>query len=128
MFLTNDKNSTKKKFQKPNILRRKAKAPIQRPQVTVASYESPDINSLVTTAFVDDSLNVNEVPNRLTKQVVIKQRIDKPNQLVNKPTQKLRQTTFCFEENALHGSKSIGKKGNGNDIKFTLITPTSKSK
>ncbi|CAH2050726.1 unnamed protein product, partial [Iphiclides podalirius] len=126
MFVSNDKNSAKKKFQKPNILRRKVKVAVQRPKVTVESYESPDIHSLVTTAFENESINVNDTQHRLTKQVVFKQRIDTPNQIINKPPQKLISSAKISEENVLHSSKGIAKKANGNDITFAVITPKTK--
>ncbi|XP_013176648.1 PREDICTED: probable lysine-specific demethylase ELF6 [Papilio xuthus] len=116
MFVSQDKN-VKKKFQKPNILRRKTK-PLSRPQATSESFESPDGKSLVSPSSVDKSFNSHEGQNRVAKQIVIKHR-EKPNQLINKSTQKLISASLISEDKS---SNAVVKKENANDITFTIIT------
>ncbi|KPJ16450.1 hypothetical protein RR48_05529 [Papilio machaon] len=117
MFVSQDKN-VKKKFQKPNILRRKTKTPLPRPQATSECFESPDGKSLVSSSLVDKSFNAHEGPNKVAKQIVIKHR-EKPNQLFNKSTQKLISASLISEDNS---STAVVKKENDSDITFTIIT------
>lgn len=122
MFVSQDKN-VKKKFQKPNILRRKTKGPLARPPATSESLESPDAKSLVTTSL-EKSLNAHEGQSRIAKQIVIKHR-EKPNQFINKSTQKVISASSIPEDNSL---TTLVKTENVSDITFTIITTQDNSK
>lgn len=122
MFVSQDKN-VKKKFQKPNILRRKTKGPLARPPATSESLESPDAKSLVTTSL-EKSLNAHEGQSRIAKQIVIKHR-EKPNQFINKSIQKVISASSIPEDNSL---TTLVKTENVSDITFTIITTQDNSK
>ncbi|XP_068626551.1 uncharacterized protein [Battus philenor] len=122
MFVSQDRNVSKRKFQKPNILRKKAKVPVFRPQVTTETNESLDVKSLVTT-LEDKQLDLSKVQNRSTKQALDKQKIEKPNHVLNRSAQKVISSSFISEDNPLSTSKRIIRKGKPKDITFALITP-----
>ncbi|XP_050356667.1 oocyte zinc finger protein XlCOF28-like [Nymphalis io] len=62
MFVSHENtNSSKKKFQKPNILRKRSnllnRTSNVRTSNKTATYESPDVQSLLTTSFINDQKN-----------------------------------------------------------------------
>lgn len=69
MFVSHERNGAKKKFQKPNILRRKPKVPV-KPNVSEAC-ESVNVNSLVTTSPLQDTISSIQL-NSITKHSNVK--------------------------------------------------------
>nr|XP_026497849.1 zinc finger protein 554-like [Vanessa tameamea] len=62
MFVSHENtNSSKKKFQKPNILRKRSnllnKTSTVRASNKTTTYESPEVRSLLTTSFINDQKN-----------------------------------------------------------------------